>query len=280
MFKNLVIRKATLIDIVLSDDTEYKLTDYFHDIDTYSVSNFSVSNLQESVFQPYTNCEVSRIVNSNLRDHAIRDELIGAVVTVTIMDMETEETYILFKGFILTVTIMDNWIDIDCVSKSYLFDQDLNVYTSDKCTNDLGDSKCLVELASYTETGTVTTGNSTNRMNLVDNSRSEANDYFNAGKLTFTGGDNNGVVREVRLFQSDKFHFFIPTPYDIAIGDTYSVYRGCEKTQDDCQGTFDNWSKFRGYGLHTPNYDDLKFVPEGSEEDDADSEDSDYIVED
>jgi len=275
MFKNLLIRKSILLDIVLADDVAtYKLSNYFKADGDYSLDTFNVSNITNGLSVTIPSLEISNISNSALRDHALEGFLLKAKVTVTLKDTSTDETYKVFKGQVQRVTIMDHWIDLDCQGFLALCEQNLNVTYTKECLNDLGDSNCGVTLATYTDTGTVTTVNS--RSSFIDTSLAESDNHYQYGLVTFTSGSNNGLSREVLSYDSatDTVTLFVPFPYDITIGDTYSIYRGCQKDQSDCQDVFDNWAKFRGYAVLTPAPEDLRYDSD-EDEDEIDEEDDD-----
>lgn len=119
--------------------------------------------------------------------------------------------------------------------------------TSPDCRATLGDSRCGVDVAgSYTVTGTVTSVD--DRYVFYDTGRTEPVGTFNYGVVTWTSGDNSGFEMEVRNYflSNHSFTLFQPMPYDIAIGDTYSVTYGCNRTAAVCKATFSNFVNFRG----------------------------------
>lgn len=124
------------------------------------------------------------------------------------------------------------------------------------CPAELGDAKCQVNLASYTQTGSVTAVG--DRANFDDSTRTEAADYFKYGLLTWTSGLNNGYSMEVKdyFLATTEFDLFEPMPYDIQIGDTYSVYAGCDKFKQTCIDKFNNIDNFQGFP-HCPTQDQL-----------------------
>lgn len=129
--------------------------------------------------------------------------------------------------------------------------------TTKECTADLGDSRCGVNLAAWTVAGTLT-GVTDNR-EFVDSSRAEAADYFAGGLMTWTGGANAGLQMEVRAFDAGgTFRLVELMPFDVAIGDTYTVYRGCQKRfAEDCVAKFNNAVNFRGFP-HLPGTEALR----------------------
>jgi uncharacterized phage protein (TIGR02218 family) len=66
--------------------------------------------------------------------------------------------------------------------------------------------------------------------------------------LTWTSGNNNGFSIEVKKFnfQTEVFTLFLSMPYDIQVGDNYSVTYGCDKSLDTCKDRFNNVVNFRG----------------------------------
>jgi uncharacterized phage protein (TIGR02218 family) len=90
------------------------------------------------------------------------------------------------------------------------------VYTSG-CRATLGDTRCKVNLASYTLTGSVTATEAAYA--FKDSSKAQSNGYFAGGVVKFTSGTNNGLSMEVRDFSAGRFSLFLPMPFTIAAGD-------------------------------------------------------------
>lgn len=130
-----------------------------------------------------------------------------------------------------------------------------DVITPD-CPVELGDTKCGVTLSSYTVTGSVVAV--TDRTTFTDTTRTEADDYFKYGLLTWTSGLNNGYSMEVKSYtlSTGEFELFEPMPFDIAASDAYSVYAGCDKFSATCKAKFSNLVNFRGFP-NAPTQDQL-----------------------
>jgi uncharacterized phage protein (TIGR02218 family) len=117
-----------------------------------------------------------------------------------------------------------------------------------ECRADLGDARCKVNLASFTVAGTVTSVGANNQ-EFFDSSRTEIDDRFGGGNVTWTLGNNNGKKMEVQsYFQTGgRFVLSLPMFYSIQVGDTYSVYAGCRKRLiEDCKTKFNNIANHRG----------------------------------
>lgn len=125
-----------------------------------------------------------------------------------------------------------------------------------RCDADLGDARCGVTLASFTVTGTVSSVTTAREVFVVSTPPSRAE-----GKLTWTSGANNGLSMEVRALSGSTITLALPMPYDIAAGDAYSVYAGCDKNLSTCKTVFDNVVNFRGYP-HIPGQDRILSYPD------------------
>jgi uncharacterized phage protein (TIGR02218 family) len=109
------------------------------------------------------------------------------------------------------------------------------------CDADLGDARCGVNLASFTVTGTVTAAASRREVTVSTPPASVG------GEITFTSGGNAGRSVEVKAISGSDLTLFLPVPYDIAVGDAYSVTSGCDKSTGTCSGVYSNLINFRGF---------------------------------
>lgn len=125
--------------------------------------------------------------------------------------------------------------------------QDVGRIYGPACDADLGDSRCKVNLAPFTVTSTITSV-ADNRQ-FADSTRSEATGWFDHGKLTFLTGANEGLAMEVKSYSSvaGNFELHLPMPFDIEVGDSYTVYAGCDKRLATCIAKFDNVLNFQGF---------------------------------
>ena len=89
---------------------------------------------------------------------------------------------------------------------------------------------------------------------ITDGRDSFADDSMNGGVVIWETGVNTGVAMEIRDFTADDgvtieqdIELFLDLPFDIAVGDTARVYRGCfHRFLTDCRDIFDNVVNFRG----------------------------------
>lgn len=112
------------------------------------------------------------------------------------------------------------------------------------CSHSLYDGGCTLHKADFTVTGHVT---AVTDATTFQTSISNPAGYMVLGVLTFTSGVNDGLSGAVKTDNgSGALSFQIPFPVAPSIGDTFTVYRGCAKTQSACN-TFSNIQNFRGF---------------------------------
>lgn len=64
--------------------------------------------------------------------------------------------------------------------------------------------------------------------------------FFDYGVITMTSGLNTGLSKEVKSYVPGQWTLYEPFPYDVAIGDAYSMTPGCDKTEPTCFTKYDN----------------------------------------
>lgn len=117
------------------------------------------------------------------------------------------------------------------------------------CNADLGDSRCGINLGSFSN-GTVSgsvDSVSSNRQ-FVDAGLVQATGWFDGGLVTWTSGLNIGLSMEVKTFTSGgTVVLFLPMPYTVAASDTFTITAGCDKALATCRDKFSNVINFRGF---------------------------------
>ena len=117
---------------------------------------------------------------------------------------------------------------------------------------------CGMSLAANTVTGTLT---SVTSASVFGTGRGEANDTFGAGTIQFTSGANAGLKPlEIRSFVSGVVTTYESFYYLPAIGDAYSLVRGCRKRLVDCQNRWNGTTTVS----NVPNFGGDLWVPNGS----------------
>jgi uncharacterized phage protein (TIGR02218 family) len=260
-----------LWEITRKDAQVFRFTD--HDVDIswggntyYAVNSAELSEIDQSAQLNPDNFDFAFILSDNdiAKDDVVAGLFDHADVKVHLINYEStaDDTTKIAKGKLGQVTMgEDNKATIEFRSLTQLLSQNIGRTYTHECDADLGDSRCGVTLSSYTATGSIT--GVTDNQNFSDSSRSEVDDYFQYGLFTWTSGNNDGLTMEVKTFTSSGgiFKLVSPMPFTVATGDTFSVYRGCDKTKSTCISVFDNVLNFRGFA-EIPGWDQVNIVPD------------------
>lgn len=130
------------------------------------------------------------------------------------------------------------------------------------CSHSLFDAGCTLNPATFQVSGTVAAGAGVLSFNT---NLTQANGYWNLGRITFTSGANNGVKRVVRasLNASGALTLLMPLAVAPANGDTFTILPECVKSQAACSNSvaangppFNNLMHFRGQP-YVPNPETL-----------------------
>lgn len=115
---------------------------------------------------------------------------------------------------------------------------------------------CKLPIAANTVTGTLTSV--TSAAVFRDSTRSESADTFGAGTIAFTSGPNAGLKQlEIKSYAANgAIETFEPFYYLPAVGNAYTMIRGCRKREIDCKNRWNgapvnNILNFGGFS-HVP----------------------------
>lgn len=70
---------------------------------------------------------------------------------------------------------------------------------------------------------------------------------YSLGEIIGVTGANAGVRRTVKAHTAGQLLLSYPLPTAPAVGDTFTVYKGCDKTQATCSARFANGARFKGF---------------------------------
>lgn len=137
---------------------------------------------------------------------------------------------------------------------------------SRNCRHTLGDTACGVSLGSFTFAGTVGATVTDRRIFQVTDApiTGKAAGYFTFGKLTWTSGNNDDHVYEIRNHWIDGatvfFELQLYCHQTVQTGDTFNAIAGCNKLATACSNTFSNLVNFGGFPT-IPGTDKLLETP-------------------
>lgn len=236
--------------VLRTDGVEYGFTSLDRDIEidgvTYlAATGFTPSAIETGAGLDVDDLEVSGILDSPAITEA--DLLAGlwdnALVRVFVFDYSAAvpEPGPLRIGTLGEVSVKTGRFVAELRGLAQRLQQTTGRVVSAACDADLGDARCGVTLASYTVSGTVTAVSSRRVFN------GDTLPITAGGVLTFTSGANNGHAVEVKTLAAPTISLLMPMPYDVAVGDTYSVSAGCDRDPATCRDVFSNLDNFRGF---------------------------------
>lgn len=171
-----------------------------------------------------------------------------------------------FQGQLGELTYDESGFSADVVSFMKRLERNIGWTYTSNCRHDLFSQPgvgrigaCMVDPASYTFTGTVTSILTNKWRFTISGATGKGAGYFSAGQITFTSGLNTGlsaVVKEHSVDSStsvEMFSLFLPTAFVIPTGTTFSVQAGCDKTLATCKAKFDNVINHGGFPNLVPN---------------------------
>lgn len=128
----------------------------------------------------------------------------------------------------------------------------VDVYSA-QCRHTLFDFGCGLIKDSFVNTGTVAAGSTQSTIiaqnNLATGLAALGNGTlsYTLGTIIFTGGNNTGFSRSIVGWTAPgTLNLINPLPFAVKTGDAFSIYPGCNKTQDNCTA-FNNLINFGGF---------------------------------
>lgn len=112
------------------------------------------------------------------------------------------------------------------------------------CVNTLFDDVCGLVKASH---GSTTTVGAASTQLLLNCALAQAGGFFDGGTVTMLSGPNAGVTRTVKRYQTGQVELAYPLPKLPYVGDSFTAYPGCDKTQATCTAKYANLPRFRGF---------------------------------
>lgn len=227
-------------DLTMSNATVYK-TDYGYEPTAFSAS----SSMSPSAIDLEGIVAAAGISRDALASGVFDNARVYVFKTNFLVPVEDYEE--VAAGFFGKATLMDDHYRIEGMSLIDALNQAVGSIYQAACPRTLGDSGCTVNLAAITVTGSLTSVTSSSVVR--DSSRSEAADWFGAGTIHFTTGQNTGLKPlEVKDYAANgTVTTFEPFYYTPVIGDAYVLVPGCRKREADCRDKFANIVNFFGF---------------------------------
>lgn len=111
------------------------------------------------------------------------------------------------------------------------------------CGNTLYDTACGVSRAAFAAFSAVASGSTRQVLNCA---LANAAGYFDIGEIVMTSGQNLGVIRTVKTYAPGVVNLAYPLPKPVTVGDSFTIYPGCDRREVTCDTRFGNKPRFRG----------------------------------
>lgn len=214
---------------------------------TETASDLGTDNLEITAFLDSSAIEVQD-VRAGLYDFATID-----VMLVNFNDL-TMGCLKLRAGTLGQVKMINGLFTAEIRGLSFFFSTVLVTTFGPICRADLGDAQCTVDLGPLTQSGVVSVVTDRRTFDPLAQlsppvALTGAAGYFDGGVLTWTSGDNNTYKMEVGTWDGTAVELFESMPFDIQVGDTFTIEPGCNKlpgTTGDCNAKFSNIINFQG----------------------------------
>jgi len=156
------------------------------------------------------------------------------------------------RGWLGEVSVKNGQFVAEVRGLAQKLQQNIGELYGPTCRAVFGDTRCKVNLASYTASGTV--NSVTSRQVFISNAMTQAAGYFSSGEVVWLTGANAGRRMEIKEFSNKQFTLVLPMPNSVAVSDTFNAIAGCDKTFNTCFSKFANAVNFRGEP-HVPGMD-------------------------
>jgi uncharacterized phage protein (TIGR02218 family) len=245
--------KLTRRDSVIYGFTDHDANIVFAGVTYKAATGFTPSVIQNSGSLSVDNLDVEGMISSGSITEA--DILAGLydygeveIFQVNYSDF-TQGALKLKRGWLGEVSYHKQQFIAEVRGLTQVLAQTIGELYSASCRATLGDSRCKIDMALHTVTGTVTAPVSSQQ--CIDSARGEASDVFTFGTITFTSGANHGLSMELKEYLytagiGGRMIMALPLPYPIGAGDAYTLTKGCDKTIGTCLSRFNNVVNFRG----------------------------------
>jgi uncharacterized phage protein (TIGR02218 family) len=269
---NNVAWRADLLTLTLLDTTVFRWTTWATDLvvggNTFRAAGangpqIKRSRIQQNARLKIDEVEVSLFSNGytvggkSLQLFAAQGWFDGARVQIDHLVMPTPGDVSLgavtswFEGRVGAVRLEAQEVSLHIDSELAVLNQPLPKFrVQAACGYAVYDANCGLNRASFTLTGTVSAATSSSLFATASAAiTAKATGYFELGVLQFTSGALNGQKRAVSKWVAGANQFTMALPFTgtPGVGDSFSVYPGCDRKRATCLNRFNNLVAFRGF---------------------------------
>jgi uncharacterized phage protein (TIGR02218 family) len=244
---------ATCWKITRTDTKELGFTDHDSPLEIDGLTYDSVAGFTPSAIESKSNMSVD---NLDLEGQTFPSKITEADLLAGKYDFAEVEIFLVNyadltqgklvqrRGRLGEVTLNRQYFRAEIRGLTQHLSQTIGQVYSPSCRAILGDSRCKVNLASFTVSASVSEVIS--RQTFKSSALTQNAGWFVGGEVIWTSGDNAGARMEVKEFSATQVVLALPMGKTIQPGDGFDIVAGCDKTKESCIGKFSNIINFRG----------------------------------
>lgn len=257
------MRIADLYTFTLTNGIVLRYTsadfDIIHDGNVYSYKNAGIARSEISWQTGLSVDDVTIEMNPGINDKVGSITLVEAFRNGTFDGAEIQldmafysegwekEPLILGKLFVGNVDVEEvsgSYVKLNIKSLTELLNTSFpsDVYQT-ACHYSLYGAGCKVARENFSENLLVQKG-STKKQIIC--SPTKADGYYQNGIVLFTNGANVNIKKSVKLYAGGVITLSTPLQYPPQVGNTFTIFAGCDKTMATCKNKFSNLDNFSG----------------------------------
>ncbi len=235
-------------ETVIFDSTNFEAQAGYTSSEIESSLGLSVDNLEASGALSSTRISDTRL-NAGDFDHA-------QIEVWKVNWVDASQRVLQRKGHLGEVSYGQGHFKAEVRGLAHLLNQPKGRLYHYGCDAVLGDTRCGVNLASFTTAATI----SAVRENSFDLSGSVgfADDWFTRGQLIFQSAANLGRTLDIKRHRAlaglTRVDLWAAPKFTVAAGEGVNLVAGCDKQFATCRTKFSNTQNFRGFP-HMPGSD-------------------------
>lgn len=168
----------------------------------------------------------------------------GARVAIGVVDWQTLEHHVLYRGAIGQVEEQDGRFTADLVSRKAELQRDPVPRTSPTCRAEFCGPGCGLSAQRFTTAARITGCNLQTGAVMLE--AGLATESFQSGYLRWIDGPLTGLTSEIAGASGSEVLLATPLDDEIPPGTRVLLREGCDRTIETCSGRFDNALNFRG----------------------------------
>lgn len=262
--------KVTRQDGVVMGFTEHDVDLTIDGLVYEAEAGFTPTQAQQSLGMAVDNVElVSAFSSTNITE----DDLTAGVYDDAFVEVfwvnwqDTTQIITTISGNLGEVTQSGIQFSSELRSLTHRLNQRVGRVYQRTCDAVLGDGRCRVNLANFTDAATISRVIAPNLFEITG--PSQEGDYYSRGVVKFTSGTNLDLDFDIRehtvIAGVQRINLWNAPLKPVSVGDTVTVSAGCLQTTEICRNKFSNLANFQGFP-HMPGKDIVTDYPTRGDE--------------